>query len=290
MAKMIAITAGFGESTTGRPASYYDMTSGNTFFSYVENLVMHAVANPFAASNPPYCPSSTQPCFYPGENATRADIVANVMNAHLSNGYGQVFAAKSGTYTGVSVYITTPDNPVSGVQFIDAPVGMTTKTNGKFIESGPTKDCIPNCGSGYLYLHPYGSWGNWYSGGQDILRTVYLASGGRYGYKTIYFGGSGGQWQSQYCDATGCRGIVSSGDLGTTLPYVATGVEANARNVSVGPVTSSYAQYFLNGSWFYWCYDPTLPPWKTAYPPSGIKGSIGSCSTYDYSWTITNTP
>ena len=282
MAKMVTIPANYNDPTSGRAATYYDVVSGSTFFSFVENLVMHGIAFPITTSPPPPACSgvSSLPCFQPSANATRADIVAYVDRARQTAfDHGQVFAQKKGSFNGVSAWMSTPNPSVPPGHFVNGPVAVTDRSNGHFIESGPTKDA-----SG---LHPYGSWGNWY-GGNEVVNTAVLSPAGNYAYSSLNFGGTGNQWQASWCDQFGCGGLVTSDDLGPTLPLVVTAAESSSRLVSVGTITSRYAQYLLGSSWVSFCYDSLLPPWKTAYPYTPfLNGTISPCNTSDFSWNIT---
>ncbi|MDQ2805649.1 MAG: S-layer homology domain-containing protein, partial [Chloroflexota bacterium] len=93
MAKIISNSAGFSDNTSGRPATFADVAPGNTFFDYVERLVIHSANGPFPPDvTLPSCSSSTQPCFYPGTNAPRIDTIYHsyrsyVIKVNLQQGY-----------------------------------------------------------------------------------------------------------------------------------------------------------------------------------------------------------
>lgn len=294
MAKMVSNAAGFNDSVTGRTPSYYDVPSGDPFFVYVERLVMHNVVNqyPPGASPQPSCGSATLPCFFLGNSALRADtvihlatgwarMVGNTQQGSFNN--GQVLPYKGGpypTYDGVWVYMTTPDPTTYNGQWQAGPVGVGDRYNGHYIESGPQKKCDPFCN-----IHPYGTWNDGGTGhGYYWDTNTNLAGGSTYAYKSLYFGGTGGQWQSQFC-SSGCQGLVTSGDLGFRLPYVIAGGESNDMSVRFGSLTASAAQASINGVWNFWCYNPALTPFRTLDGKTNGNTTPGACS--NYGWTVT---
>lgn len=284
MAKMVSNSAGFPPAPTNRTPSYSDVASSHPFFRYIEALVMHAVnvQYPPGAPNQPAC--SAPPCFFPYNDALRADAAAHIYHTKIvegATGFGQVFPHRGGpypTYDGVEAYVNTPDPPLNAWEGVAGPVAVTDRWNGHFIESGPSKQCLPGC-----EIHPFGNWWDTIADPNVTFRwdrNVNLAGGGTYFYKSIYFGGTGGQWQSQFCDALGCRGMVTSQDLGSALPYVVAGVEtkpelAGFQGLSV-TVSGARARRF--GTWNSWCYDSALVPWKS------LNGQIGTCN--NGSWTV----
>ncbi len=287
MAKMLSNAAEFTDNTAGRTPSFYDVPSNDPFFVYIERLVMHAVASqyPPGAYPQPVCGSTIQPCFFTYSQALRADAVVHidVANArwvnnpntsrHFNN--GQVFASEGGPYPrhdGVWVYMTTPDATLYSGQWQAGPVGVSDRYNGHFIESGPQKKCDPFCN-----IHPYGTWGDSATSGYYWNTNVNLGGGLTYAYQSVYFGGTGGQWQAQFC-SSGCQGMVTSGDLGFALAFATAGGETNDLSVRFGSITASQAQARTNGTWSYWCYNSALTPWRT------LNGSISSCS--NSSWTV----
>lgn len=172
-----------------------------------------------------------------------------------------------GSFSGVDAYVSTPDPSMldfSG-QVVAGPVAVTDR-NDHFIESGPEKRC-----DWYCDIHPYWTWavGKNIHTGEDT--SVSLTVGGSYEYKSINF--SGTQWQAQFCDGIGCRGLVTA-DLGTSaLSNVIAGGESatgthfgsisvyDARELPSG--SSSYTLFFChysiiqNGGSLYNCHNNT---------------------------------
>jgi hypothetical protein len=199
-------------------------------------------------------------------------------NAQITNGYAQIWGIDSGTFIGVDNQITTPD-PSAGPGAILGGPNSVTDLHSHFIESGPEKQC--NGLTGICDLHPYWSWmdGNVAHTGWDT--SVSLAPNGRYEYKSVWIGGGTGQdWQAQFCSGSGCRGLVTANIAASTLPYVFSGGESNSGSVHFGSLTTSYAQELRLGSgWRFWCYS------SIQNNTSGV-GSISSCNTSNYSWTV----
>jgi hypothetical protein len=278
MAKMVSNAVGFNDDVTGRTPSFYDAPTSNPFFTWIERLVMHATVSPFPQGVPHMpCDTTTQPCFYPYDNTARADAAQNIRSARDSNYYAQVFGWKwgLGDYQAVEAYMTTPDPKTQNGQWHAGPVGAGDRYNIAYIESGPEKKCDPFCN-----IHPYGSWG---TGGHYDQRwddTINLGAGLTYLYKSIEFGGTGGQWQSQFCGGT-CIGMITSEGVGTTVPTVIVGGESSHISLSFGSITVTNARtQRFGGALNYWCHDPTLPPLRTR------NGTISSCS--NYGWTVTH--
>lgn len=244
---------------------------------------MHAVnvQYPPGAQYQPAC--ATAPCFFPYDNALRADAAANIYYTKLvegSSGFGQVFPYRGGpypTYDGVEAYVITPDPPLGAYEGVAGPVAVTDRWNGHYIESGPSKQCLPGCG-----IHPFGNWWDSVYAGNTFVwdESVTLVVGTFYQYRSIYFGGSGGQWQSQFCSSGGCRGMVTSQDLGSALPYVTAGAETDPETAGLGSfsITVSGARARQNGVWSSWCYDNSRVPWR------GLNSRVGPCTSY--SWPI----
>ncbi len=228
MSKLVSNASEYSDNTSGRTPSYFDVPTIDTFFTYIERLVMHAVNAQYPPHAPkaPICGSTAEPCFFPYENAPRIDAVMHIYlgSGHIRNdGNSQVFASAGGpdpTYDGIWVYMTTPDPTLHNGQDIGGPVAVTSRYNSHYIESGPEKRCNIFC-----FIHPYGTWST--DDASDYLweTSIDLGGGLTYAYKSLYFGGTGGQWQTQFC-STGCRGLLTSQDLGTALPFVLAGGES----------------------------------------------------------------
>lgn len=117
MSKMVSNAVGFNDSVTGRDPSFYDVTSSNAFFMWIERLVMHATVSPIPQGVArSACNTTTMPCFYPYDDATRADVVQHIRSARDSNYFAQVFGWKwgAGNYQELEAYVTTPDPPTQG--------------------------------------------------------------------------------------------------------------------------------------------------------------------------------
>jgi len=174
-------------------------------------------------------------------------------------------------YWGIDADMTTANPQISANTWAAGPVGLTNLVD-TFIESGPIKACDIDCG-----LYPYSTWKR--SGGNVGRFTdtsANLSPGGNYGYKSYFFGNN--QWQSQFCDAYGCRGLASP-DLGTdSLPYVATAGESDPGSIRWGVYMVSAAKYkaYNEASWEYWCY--------TQVYTNVVGGKVSPC--VNNSWSI----
>jgi hypothetical protein len=283
MAKIISNSANYTDNTVGRTASYYDEPSYETFFKYIERLVMHGVVAPFpvahlTATPTPTCGSSTQPCFYTYSKAPRSDAVEQTFDAATrqgSSGPAQVFGYRGGAdYSGVRAKKYTPDSPLNSGEAIAGPVGVSDVWNRHFVESGPQKSCA----SSPCSYHPYGSWQGWDYFAQHVDATVNLGPGFLYTYQSFPIPGSAGRWQAQFCSGIGCQYLIETDvTIGDTLPYVAS--DGEGINLNVHFTISSIEAEALAGTWSYWCYDSFLPPLRTR------NGSISSC-TNGHTWTL----
>lgn len=294
MSKMVSNAAGYTDSVAGRTPSYSDVATTDTYFQYVERLVMHAVnaEYPPGVYPQPNCPS--QPCFFTYSNAKRADIVNYISAAYLSRmngstplGSAQVFALIGGpypTYDGVPAMATTP-NPAmndTGNQ-VAGPVGLTDEYNNHFIEAGPVKIFEVSEGWG---LHPYGNWWDFKYQGTTFYYypNITLTPGSPNLYKAFYVGN--GIFKSQYCgtNPNACVDMVTTlEDIGqSALPYAALGGEATQMTQSFGSITFSGAQVRANGVWSSWCYNPAEMPWRTL---SGWNSTCYTSGNNPYSWT-----
>ncbi len=221
-------------------------------------------------------------------------------SAVQSNNYAQVFPHKEGPngyngvgFTGVTVYMTTPDPPIGTGTVAGGPVGATSRWNEHFIVSGPLKQCNPTC-----EIHPYGNWWDSHYGGSNteiIDLTHFLTPGTAYAYQSLTYldthGNSTGYWHSQWCqpDGSNCQDLVNpTYFIGFDLPNVVAGGESTDRSVSFGSITAERAVTRLpGGSLQLWCYDPTSAPWITGINSGGVNlnGSISSCFNTNY-WTV----
>jgi hypothetical protein len=192
-------------------------------------------------------------------------VIAQGGNAQV---WGQRY--RDTEYWGVSVLQNTPNPAIPAGQWTGGPVGMTNLVGHAFIESGPTKACDRDCG-----LHPYGSWGNVFGqGGEFVDLSATLGAGLNYRYKSVFIGGGGTSWQSQWCDGVGCRGMITGDVARTTLPYVAAGGESSGPHW--GNITTSNSFYLPANSnqWSNWCYTSTT---------NNVGGTISACN--NWSWT-----
>ena len=167
-------------------------------------------------------------------------------------------------------YITTPDPSISAGQWAAAPNGVTNWSN-IFIESGPIKEC----GLFSCTRRPYASWQT--SGGSSgfVKLSNNLTAGGWYQYKAYNYGGN--NWTAVFCSGNGCSTIANA-NLGVgSLPYVASGGEGSSTSVHFGSITSKWNRAYKNGSYTYWCYTAVV---------NNVSGTVSTCNTSDYSWTV----
>ncbi|MDQ2806354.1 MAG: S-layer homology domain-containing protein [Chloroflexota bacterium] len=305
IAKMTAQAAGYYDNVGDR-FTYADVPSSYTFWADIERLTMHVNNSPYPPDQTqPSCPSSTQPCFYPGANAQRADAVEAIFLVHGisgigANSRGQVFPHKFGRdgagnatgWDGVTASVIIPDpgiinDPAHPISWVASPVGLSQLYSGHFVESGWTKDCYTAYGCvGFAYASWDAEDGITY--GEVDLRAKPLIVGQSYTFQTVYT--SSGRWQPVYCNSSACYSIIpgsqgyTTGDMGTaTLPFFSAGGESYYLEQHWGDIQlSSVGARHPGGSWTSpaeGCYDPTIVPWITGY------GSIsGPC--YNGSWTV----
>ncbi len=97
------------------------------------------------------------------------------------------------------------------------------------------------------------------------------------------FNNSSGQWYAQACDDNGanCETLITSGNIGTTMPFIIAGAEMSPdANFGSVAVSRAVGGYMSNGHIVYaqWgCYDSALIPWHT------LNSSLGYCS--NNGWT-----
>jgi len=305
IAKMTSQAAGYNDNV-GTRFTYADVPSSYTFWADIERLTIHVNNSPYPPDQPqPSCPSATQPCFYPGSYAERADAVEAIFLVHGTNGYGadlrgQVFPRKFGRdsaghptgWDGVTASVMIPDpgiinDPTHPNSWVASPVGLSQLYSGHFVESGWTKDCYTEYG---CVSFAYASWSaeDGITQGEVDLRSKPLNVGQIYIFKTLYT--SSGRWQPVYCNSSACYSIIpgsqgyTTGDMGTaTLPFFAAGGESLYLDQHWGDIQfSNVGARHPGGNWTSpaeGCYDPTIVPWITGY------GSIsGPC--YNGSWSV----
>lgn len=197
-------------------------------------------------------------------------LTMQIVPVFAQGGAAQVWGQRyrSGGYLGVDTIQTTPNPSIYWPNVTGGPVAVTN-TFDTFIESGPIKDCLLDCG-----LHPYGSWGNATESGFFVDLTVWLGAGLQYRYKSNYIGNN--QWQSVFCSGGGCRSMIT-GNLGTnTLPYVVSGGESTGPRW--GSITTKNAKYkpYNSATWYSWCY---TSKWINV-----VGGTVSACNTTNYSW------
>lgn len=178
--------------------------------------------------------------------------------------------------------MTMPDKSISSGTFYSGPNGLSNRKDGQpdlsYAESGGWK----NCQSGAdCKLHPYGTWRGVNGDGDGFTDTSILLGGNvQYHYYVSHvFSANSRQFQSVFCDGSGCRGIITTRDMGTnSLPYVFSGGESF--NTGWGGITTRYAAMKFNNSssLISWCYS------TTNIQPSGT-GTVSACNTSDHSWT-----
>jgi hypothetical protein len=101
ISKVVSNGAGFDDDVTGRE-TYTDVSSGSTFWVWIERLSMHEVLGGYACGAPGEpCDSQSRPYFRPGSNATRGQIARIVSNAAGFSDVpsGQIFEDVPPTHT-----------------------------------------------------------------------------------------------------------------------------------------------------------------------------------------------
>ncbi len=223
-------------------------------------------------SQPPFGYWKTKPSTQPGGTWVTSVSPASIGVPIDTSNYAQIWGLDAGSFRGVDVYVTTPNSYIGDYsrKVIAAPVAITDLVD-HFIESGPEKRCDAVCAT-----HPYWT----YAVGNNIHTqedtSVTLTPNGLYEYKSVNFTGT--QWQAQFCDAYGCRGLITADLSRTSLPRVLAGGES-ATGDHFGTVTSSYAQEWTGyGSFttFYCNYSINTVAAK--------GGSIDGCYSNTNSW------
>jgi cell division septation protein DedD len=101
ISKVVSNGAGFDDDVTGRE-TYTDVSSGSTFWVWIERLSMHEVLGGYACGAPGEpCDSQNRHYFRPGSNATRGQIARIVSNAAGFSDVpsGQIFDDVPSTHT-----------------------------------------------------------------------------------------------------------------------------------------------------------------------------------------------
>lgn len=105
-----------------------------------------------------------------------------------------------------------------------------------------------------------------------------LGGGLYYNYRTKYINSD--IWDAYLYTGSGTY-ILCSVRLGTTgFVYTASGGESGDSPVAIGPATTRNNQWYTGASWWNWCYS-----WSNVN-----VGSISSCNSSNYSWSVQYTP
>jgi hypothetical protein len=197
----------------------------------------------------------------------------------VQQGLGQVIGLSLyGSYWGVDSKVYTPDPSIIDQAWVAAPVGVckfyVQSYGDGFIESGPIKWCLGGCS-----LHPYSNYNDTNGNGNFHLDTsITLGSGLLYRYRAYYL--SSNNWEADFCSGAGCTAEVTANLQTNQLPFVADGGESSAKGIEWEDIDNRENKYkSYNGSTYdYWCYSNTY----IGQP----GGSISSCNTSIYGWTV----